>query len=246
MLIVGILLLTFIATALQRITGLGFAMLSAPFAVVVLGTHQGIMLITALAIIASLLMLPSMWRDIDWSRVWWIGLPTMLSIPPAAWVGTMIDGSIIYLLVGALVIVGLGAALLMRGTTQPVTSRGAQILTGIGAGAGSVLAGIGGPAMTIFGVLSRWPVASFAASLQPMWIMACSAVLVSRFTLMDSTLPELEWWAWMLAALGIAAGMWVGQRALGKVNDRVVFGIVVVLAMVGAVLSVITGIMALL
>src|SRR5699024_7905650 len=115
--------------------------LSAPFAVVVLGTHQGIMLITALAIIASLLMLPSMWRDIDWSRVWWIGIPTMLSIPPAAWVGTMIDGSIIYLLVGALVIVGLGAALLMRGTTQPVTSPGAQILTGIGAGAGSVLAG---------------------------------------------------------------------------------------------------------
>lgn len=246
MLIVGILLLTFIATALQRITGLGFAMLSAPFAVVVLGTHQGIMLITALAIIASVLMLPSMWRDIDWSRVWWIGIPTMLSIPPAAWIGTLIDGSIVYLLVGALVIVGLGAALLMRGTAEAVTSRGAQVLTGVGAGAGSVLAGIGGPAMTIFGVISRWPVASFAASLQPMWIMACSVVLVSRYTMMGSTLPALDWWTWVLAAIGIAVGMWVGQRALGKVNDRVVFGIVVVLAMTGAVLSVITGLMELL
>src|SRR5699024_2016466 len=97
-------------------------MLSAPFAVVVLGTHQGIMLITALAIIASLLMLPGMWRDIDWSRVLWIGVPAMLSIPVAAWLGTMIDGSIIYLLVGVLVIIGLGAALLMRGTSKPVRS----------------------------------------------------------------------------------------------------------------------------
>lgn len=244
--ILGILLLTFIATALQRITGLGFAMLSAPFAVVVLGTHQGIMLITVLAVIASLLMLPSMWRDIHWSRVLWIGIPAMVSIPFAAWVGTLIDGSIIYLLVGVLVIVGLGAALLMRGSGEPVTSRSAQIVTGVGAGAGSVLAGIGGPAMTIFGVVSRWPVASFAASLQPIWVMCCTAVLISRSTFMGSTLPALDWWTWVIAALGIAVGMRVGQRAVGKVNDRVVFGIVVVLAMTGAVLSVITGIMQLL
>lgn len=244
--IIGILLLTFIATALQRITGLGFAMLSAPFAVVVLGTHQGIMLITALAVIASLLMLPGMWRDIHWNRVLWIGIPATLSIPVAAWIGTLIDGSIIYLLVGGLVIIGLGAALLMRGTTKPVASRGAQIVTGVGAGAGAVLAGIGGPAMTIFGVLSRWPVASFAASLQPIWVMSCISVLISRSTFMGSTLPALDWWMWAIAAIGIAVGMWVGQRAVGKVNDRVVFGIVVVLAMTGAVLSVITGILELL
>ena len=37
-------------------------------------------------------------------------------------------------------------------------------------------------------------------------------------------------------------GMWAGQRALGKVKDGVVFGIVIVLAMIGAILSVITGI----
>ena len=67
--ILGILLLSFVATALQRLTGLGFAMLTAPFAVVALGTHQGIMLITALAVIASIFMLPSMWQDIHWSRV---------------------------------------------------------------------------------------------------------------------------------------------------------------------------------
>ena len=172
--LIGILLLSFIATALQRITGLGFAMLTAPFAVVALGTHQGIMLTSILAVLASLFMLPGMWRDINWSRVVWIGIPAMLSIVPAAWLGARIDGALIYLLVGVLVIIGLSVALLMRGTAQPVTHRPAQILTGIGAGAGSVLAGIGGPAVTIFGVVSRWPVASFAASLQPMWVMiAC-------------------------------------------------------------------------
>ena len=240
--LIGILLLSFVATALQRITGLGFAMLTAPFAVVALGTHEGIMLITALAVIASLFMLPGMWRDINWSRVAWIGIPATLSIVPAAWLGAHIDGAIIYLLVGVLVIIGLSAALFIQGSSEPVTNRGAQLLTGIGAGAGSVLAGIGGPAMTIFGVLSRWPVASFAASLQPMWVMIASATLAGRSWFMGSTLPELTWWMWLFAIVGIAVGMWAGQRALGKVKDRVVFGIVIVLAMIGAVLSVVTGI----
>lgn len=240
--LIGILLLSFVATALQRITGLGFAMLTAPFAVVALGTHQGIMLITALAVIASLFMLPGMWPDINWSRVAWIGIPAAISVVPAAWLGAHIDGAIIYLLVGVLVIIGLSVALLMRGTSEPVTNRGAQILTGVGAGAGSVLAGIGGPAVTIFGVLSRWPVASFAASLQPIWVLTASATLAGRSWFMGSTLPELTWWMWVFAAVGIAVGMWAGQRALGKVKDRVVFGIVIVLAMSGAVLSVITGI----
>src|SRR5699024_2232869 len=178
--------------------------LSAPFPAVVLAAPRGILLIPALAVLASLLMLPGMWRDIHWSRVLWIGIPATLSIPEAAWIGTFIDGSIIYLLVGGLVIIGLGDALLMRATTQPVGSRCAQLVTGDGAGAGAVSAGIGGPAMTIFGVLSRWPVASLAASLQPIWVMSCLSVLISRSTFMGSTLPALDWWMWAIAAIGIA------------------------------------------
>src|SRR5690625_1525507 len=147
--VIGILLLSFIATALQRITGLGFAMLTAPFAVVALGTHQGIMLTTVLAVIASLLMLPGMWRDIDWRRVAWIGIPAAVSVPPAAWIGSMIDTSIVYLLVGALVILGLGAALLMQVTAKPATGRSAKIVAGVGTGAGDVLAATSAQDMTV-------------------------------------------------------------------------------------------------
>ena len=42
--------------------------------------------------------------------------------------------------------------------------------------------------------------------------------------------------------MGIAVGMWGGQRALCRTNDQVVFGIVVVLATTGAALSVVNGI----
>lgn len=244
--LIGILVLSFIATALQRITGLGFAMLLAPFAVVALGTHQGIMITMVLATIASLLMIPPMWRDIDWPKVWWVVIPAVISIPLASWLGTLLNASLVYFLVGVLVILGLGAALLMPTTSRPIAGRTAQTIAGIGAGAGGALAGVGGPAMTIYGVLSRWPVASFAASLQPIWVLISVATLASRYFIQGSTIPVLSWWAWGLTAIGIAVGMFVGQRALGKVNDRVVFGIVVALAMIGAVLSMATGIIELL
>src|SRR5690625_5179011 len=116
--VIGILLLSFIATALQRITGLGFAMLTAPFAVVALGTHQGIMLITVLALVASVFMLPSMWRDIHWSRVGWIGIPATLSIVPSAWLVDHLDVALIYLLVCVLVTIGLRVVLLMQVITE--------------------------------------------------------------------------------------------------------------------------------
>src|SRR5690625_1581253 len=119
-------------------------MLLAPFAVVALGTHQGIMITMVLATIASLLMVPSMWRDIEWSKVGWIAIPAVISTPLASWVGTLLNTSLVYILVGLLVMVGLGAALLMPATSEPISGRSAQVLAGVGAGAGGVLAGVGG------------------------------------------------------------------------------------------------------
>src|SRR5699024_12787094 len=102
------------------------------------------------------------------------------------------------------VVVGLGAALLMRATVERISGRSAQVLAGVGAGGGGVLAGVVGPAMTIYGVLSCWPVASFAASLQPMWILVSVATLASRYFIQGSTIPVLSWWAWVLTAVGIS------------------------------------------
>src|SRR5699024_11427988 len=155
-------------------------MLLAPFAVVALGTHQGIMITMVLATIASLLMLPSMWRDIEWDKVGWIVLPAIISTPLASWVGTLLNTSLVYILVGLLVIVGLGAALLMPATSEPISGRSAQVLAGVGAGAGGVLAGVGGAALSIYGVLSRWPVAFFAAHLHPYCILLSDAYIYRR------------------------------------------------------------------
>ena len=246
MLTLLVVLLVVVATVLQRLTGLGFAMLVTPFFVILLGTHAGVMLTTLLAIVASVVMLPSMWRHVDWSAVVWIGAPAVLIIPAASWAGRWFDSAIIYLLVGGIVLIGLSASLALQRATVTVRGKTPQVLTGAIAGAGTVLAGIGGPAMTIYGVLSRWPMLSFAASMQPLWIVICVAAGLSRWLILGSTPPDFPWWGWLGCVLGIVLGAWAGQRLRRVVDDRWAFRIVVVIAMIGALLSVGTGIAGLL
>ena len=59
---------TFVGALAQRSTGMGFALLSAPFLVLVLGPLQGILVVNAASCVASALILVQVWRDIEWSR----------------------------------------------------------------------------------------------------------------------------------------------------------------------------------
>lgn len=242
--LVGIVAIALIATALQRLTGLGFAMLVAPFSAVMLNPDQGIMLTFVLSIISTILMYRGIRQDIDWRMLPWLVLPAVVAIPLASWVGMHLDRATTYLLIGTLVIIGLGISLILRRTTMTITGRGFQITSGFLAGAGTVLAGIGGPAMTIYGVLSRWPVVKFAATMQLFWAPVCFAALATRYFMHGSTLPALPWWGWLIAIIGIAAGIWIGQKMREWINDTVAFTIVISVAFVGAVLSIFTGISA--
>ena len=61
--------LVVLASALQRITGVGFAMMMAPFLVVMIGPHGGVMLSALLSVVAPLLVMPLVWRVQDfWKK----------------------------------------------------------------------------------------------------------------------------------------------------------------------------------
>ncbi|WP_258935183.1 hypothetical protein [Nesterenkonia pannonica] len=72
--------LVVVASALQRVTGLGFAMVVSPFFVVMLGPHSGVMLTNILGGAMPLIMLAAVWRDIEWRRIAWI-VPRRFSSP---------------------------------------------------------------------------------------------------------------------------------------------------------------------
>jgi len=57
-----------LGTVFQRVTGMGFALLMAPFFAIVFGPYEGILLMNLGGAVSSLLMLSRVWRDVDWGR----------------------------------------------------------------------------------------------------------------------------------------------------------------------------------
>ncbi|NDK30963.1 TSUP family transporter [Nesterenkonia haasae] len=234
--------LILVAAVLQRITGLGFAMMLAPFLVVILGPHTGVMLTNMLAFVAPLLMLALVWREIEWRRLLIIAPVALLVMPLFGWIAAVSAPGPLYIVVASLVLIGLSLSLIVSRIHARADGPLTRVLTGIGAGGGVVLAGVGGPAMTVYAVVSRWNVRSFAATLQPLWILLSVAGFLTKVTFSGDEIPVFPWWFWIGSLVVIVAGLGIGTLMRSWVRDAAVRRLVIFLAFVGALLSLMTGI----
>ncbi len=243
-LVLGLAILGLVAFAavIQRITGLGFAMVTAPFLVVMLGPQDGVLLTNFLSIVAPILMLPSVWRQIEWRRALWICAAGMAVVPPFGWVAAHSPPGPLYIVVASLVLVGLSLSVVLSRARTISDSRTARVLAGVGAGAGTVTAGVGGPAMTVYSVLTRWNVIGFAATLQPVWIAMAASAMLTKWGFSEDGVPALPWWVWTGCAVMIVLGLWAGALLQKRIPHELVRRTVIGLAFLGALLALFTGI----
>lgn len=234
--------LVVLASGLQRLTGVGFAMMMAPFLVVMIGPHGGVMLTALLAIIAPALMIPQVWNEIEWRRLAIIAPVAILVMPFFGWLADTTPQGPLYIVVAILVILGLSASLIVSRINAVADGSTTQALTGLGVGGGVVLAGVGGPAITIFAVLSRWEIRSFAATMQPLWALMSIGGFLTKLTFSGNELPTLPWWFWLGSLVAILIGMRIATAVRLWVNDHLARRIVIVLAFLGAGLSLFTGV----
>lgn len=238
----AILSIVVLASGLQRLTGVGFAMMTAPFLVVMIGPHGGVMLTNLLTAVAPLLVIPLVWRDIEWSKLA-ILAPVGIVVMPlfGALAATATPGPL-YIVVAVLVISGLTCSLLVRRINAGVDGPTTRALTGVGVGGGVVLAGVGGPAITIYAMLSRWEIRSFAATMQPLWVLMAIGGFITKLVLSGNEIPAMPWWFWVASLAAIVMGLWGATLMRSWIGDRLAHRTVIVLAFLGAGTSLLVGI----
>ncbi len=241
---IGIVLLVLVCAMIQRVVGLGLGMIMAPFAVIMIGAHEGVMLVNFLGGATPLLMLPRIWRDIEWRKVAWIGLAAVAIMPAAAWVSVISPSGPLYVVVAVLVLISVIVSVVLNRIQAVVgdDSRTAQVLTGIGAGAGTVLGGVGGPAVTVYAVLSRWSILKMVATLQPLWILISFVSFFSKWAMDDGQMPDLAWWVWAACLVAIGAGLALGESVQHRVSEDAMRRFVIGLALLGSLLALFTGV----
>ena len=100
--------------------------------------------------------------------------------------------------------------------------------------------------MSAYAVLTNWPAASFAATLQPFFILTGSVSAGTKLLMDPSLMPAVPLWAWGIVVLAILAGIALGEGLLRRVTAQQVRRFIIALAFAGALATLIRGLVQLL
>jgi uncharacterized membrane protein YfcA len=114
-------------------------------------------------------------------------------------------------------------------------------VTGAASGFGSVAAGIGGPPLAVYAVLSGWDPRGFAATAQPFFATNAVAALVAKLVFADASFPPFAGWEWVTVLASIAAGLVVGDLLAPRVSAAAMRRVLILLAYVGGTATLVQG-----
>ncbi|WP_125777531.1 sulfite exporter TauE/SafE family protein [Antribacter gilvus] len=234
-----------LGASLQRVAGMGLGMVAAPVLTVLLGPAAGVLMSNGAAIVTSLLVLGALRHGIDWRRV--------AALTPLVLVGSVLGALTVRaasttwldILVGGSVLVALAATVVLRRRAQ-VGGRAAALGTGLAAGFMNTTCGVAAPAWTAYALATRWEHRSFAATLQPLLLVANVASLATKL-LLGSVPPDAvpAWWTWPVIAAAVFGGVALGAVLARVVPSRVAAALAVTVAVAGAATALVRGLVAL-
>jgi hypothetical protein len=220
---------------------MGFALVASPLVVILLGPFDGVLVVNLCGALSALLIIPRVWRHIEWRTLAWLSIPAVVAIVPGSLLVTRLPGAVMQLSIGVLVIVALTATLLIRRAEHIVPARPAAIVAGAASGFMNTAAGVGGPAISIYAVIMRWPQVNFAATLQPYFVIVSGASLATKAAFSGGQLPELDAVSWIVIVSSLLAGLALGEVLNRHVSHRVARIAVIIIAYIGGTVAVIDG-----
>lgn len=224
-----------LAAATQRVSGMGFGLVSGPFLALLLGPFVGILLTNALGLTTSLIILSQVWRQVDLRKLALLTPPALVAIIPGAWVALTVPGAELSIVVGTMSLTALLAVLLserlriFRGTAGAISS-------GALSGFMGVTAGVGGPAISLYALSTNWDHRPFVGTVQLHFAVIAAASLTAKGW------PELPVATWMVALLALLGGVLLGGYLSRHISVARARRLMVGLAVAGSLMTVVKGI----
>jgi uncharacterized membrane protein YfcA len=235
----------FVGAVTQRIAGMGFAMMVAPFVVLALGPSQGVVLVNLCGIAVALITMLQLRRDIDWSAFAWLITSSLAGIAVGIFTVRSLDAALFQVVVGGILILAIAGSVLIARTSAHVSGRRWTAVAGASTGALVAAAGIGGPPMTIYAVLTRWNQRSFAATMQPYQACVSAVAVLAALAGAPESWPALPGASVLVVLAAIGVGLTAGNLLGRVVPPAVGRWVVIALALIGAVITLISGLQAL-
>ncbi|MEU9078313.1 sulfite exporter TauE/SafE family protein [Kitasatospora sp. NPDC048538] len=222
--LLGVVVLT--GASVQRMTGMGFALVAAPALVLLLGPAQGVVLANCAAGAISAAGLVDSWREVRVAAMLPLIAAAACTVPAGAWVAARLPEPV--LLAGMGVLVTAAVLLVMAGARVPsLRGAGGAVAAGAASGFMNSSAGVGGPAISLYAVNAGWSVREFVPNAQ------FYGVVVNAFSVTAKGLPQLTAPLWVLVSAATALGALAGRALAGRIPDRRARSLVLLLALAG-------------
>ncbi len=223
-------LLVLVGSSVQRLAGIGFALVCGPALVLLLGPGDGVTLSNCAAGVISAVGLAGSWRQVRLARMLPLIGAAACTVPVGAWVAGRVPSPA--LLIGIGLLVSAAALLVLRGI-RASSLRGTRGALAAGAASGFMnsAAGVGGPAVSLYAVNTGWTAREFLPNAQ------FYGVAVNVFSVAAKGVPHLAAPAWATTAAGIAVGAGVGRMLAARVGERPARLVVLTLALAGGLVT---------
>lgn len=232
-----VLTVTFFAGGIQRVTGMGSALVATPVLVVVYGADEGVRLAVLLGAAISLGLLANLWRHVNWRTVWRLTWPGLLVSPVAALAVFLLPEFALLLLVAVTAASSLLASRSV-GLSRVMAGRGASVKAGISAGFLNLTSGLSGPPLLGFAIAERMPTLVFVASAQAVFVALDLVTLAWRGM---PTVPLFDL-SWLL--LAVLVGLVTASATARFIPIRVARFAMFAIAWAGTVAVLVKGLIA--
>lgn len=223
-----------LGAATQRLTGMGFALVSAPLLVAIVGPLTGVQLLQVFGVIASLLVVAQVWRDVEVRKALLLLVPALVGIVPGAHLARTLPAPVLAIVVGGMVVVALLAVVLSE-RARVFTGTGGLLSAGLLSGFMNASAGVGGPAVVLYAVSTDWAHRTFVATVQLYFAALAAASLVALGW------PSLDAPTWGVALGAMVVGLGLGHVLAQRVRADVARALMIGVALTGAVVTVVKG-----
>lgn len=227
-----------LGSLIQRVTGMGLALVASPFLVLVLGADLGVQTVQVVGLGVCALSAWQLRGDISRRKAGLLLVCSVAGLVPGAWVARALPGAWLSIVIGTVTALALLASALVHSAAPFEGARGIA-LTGALSGFMNVTAGVGGPPVVIYANSVRWAYAEYVATAQLYFTGLNALSLVGR------GVPALGAGHWGVVVATAVAGLIIGGRIGSSIDERTARTAILVVALGGAIATAARGVSAL-
>lgn len=236
-----ILFIVALGSSLQRVAGMGLGLIAAPILAIVMGPVQGVMVVNVLAMVNAAMTAYTVRKDIDWRSCTYIGSVMVVGAIAGAMLIKQVSNSLLLIIFGALILIALFIVSALKGKMPEPKGRLPMIVTGIIGGFTNTLAAVAGPVITVYAQAARWEHRSYAATLQPLFVISGGMSFLVKTLMGAGDLGDTSLLVWPVGLLGMFIGIYLGTKLSAMIPRERAHKLAIFLAAAGGASAMVRG-----